>query len=472
MFAIVSPKHNKRKSGLSTQFGAAPAAILWARDSRRDSSQRGIAGRGGVDFCRTYPTNYSSMIDSRYPWGFGAIAEALRGRVKEAAPGRIQLLTGPRQVGKTTLLLELAGELGSRALYAAGDGPEAAAPGFWESFWAQARSLGRPKAPAVVMLDEVHAIPNWTARLKAQWDSIRRRSEPVQIIVTGSSALRIGPEVRESLAGRFERLTLAHWQAAELARVFRLSRSAAARHVVTLGGYPALVALRGDPQRAVAYLRESIVEPAIGRDVLALGAIRRPAMLRRVFAACALSPAQIVSLQKMRGRLDDAGALETIAHYLGLLEEAFLVAPLQKHAVRPLRRRAAPPKLVVLNNGLLAAQDPRGIPDERGEPDRFGAWVENACIAAVRNAGQNAAYWREEPLEVDVIVEGDWGALAIEVKTGPIRLRDLDGLREFCRRNPRFRPLVVGSASNRAALTHAGIPVTTWMDFLHDGPTV
>jgi predicted AAA+ superfamily ATPase len=75
-------------------------------------------------------------------------------------------------------------------------------------------------------------------------------------------------------------------------------------------------------------VRDAILEPAIGRDILALAAVRRPALLRQVFGVAASSPAQIVSLQKIQGQLQDAGALETLSHYLGLLEEAFLVAAL------------------------------------------------------------------------------------------------------------------------------------------------
>jgi predicted AAA+ superfamily ATPase len=120
--------------------------------------------------------------------------------------------------------------------------------------------------------------------------------------------------------------------------------------------------------------------------------------LRQVFGVCASSPAQIVSLQKIQGQLQDRGALETIAHYLSLLEEAFLVAPLAKHSPRLARRRAAPPKLVTLDNALCAVVDPRGIPDPSTDPTRFGAWVENACLAHAWNAGQRVTYWREEPL--------------------------------------------------------------------------
>jgi len=188
--------------------------------------------------------------------------------------------------------------------------------------------------------------------------------------------------------------------------------------------------------------------------------VRRPALLRQVFALCASSPAQIVSLQKLQGQLQDAGALETIAHYLSLLEDAFLVAALEKHPVRAMRRRAAPPKLVTLNNALLAVSDPRGVPDHATDPSRFGAWIENACLAYAWNSGQRVLYWREEPYEVDAVLDGSWGHWAIEVKTGSFDATALRGLGEFTRRFPQYRPLVIcdksslnaarGRASNRS----------------------
>jgi len=69
--------------------------------------------------------------------------QELAERLREAAPGRIQILTGPRQVGKTTLLLELAEQFGDQAVYAAGDDPNAALPGFWERCWADTEARAK-----------------------------------------------------------------------------------------------------------------------------------------------------------------------------------------------------------------------------------------------------------------------------------------------------------------------------------------
>lgn len=410
------------------------------------------------------------MTESSFRLSFTECRKLLTQRIAEPAPGRIQLLSGPRQVGKTTLLLELAAMLGDSALYAAADGPEAAAPGFWDRLWTRAEQTATTRGRAVLLLDEAHLLPDWAARLKAEWDRLRRRRVALHVIATGSSALRIAAGSRESLAGRFERITLTHWSAASFADVFRIDGDEAADILVRTGGYPGAFSLRNDPARWAAYLRDAIVEPAIGRDILALAAVRKPALLRQVFGVCASSPAQIVSLQKIQGQLQDRGALETIAHYLALLEDAYFVTAAAKHSARQARRRSSPPKLVTLNNALLAATDPRGAPDAVADAGRFGAWVENACLAHAWNAGQRVGYWREAPLEVDGVLQGNWGAWAIEVKSGPVHLTELRGLLEFTRRHPEFTPLLVCDETGRATADRAGIAAVTWREFLLAGP--
>jgi uncharacterized protein len=416
---------------------------------------------------RSLSNNYSSMVEQigDYP----TCRRGLLGRLQEPAPGRIQLLTGPRQVGKTTLLLEIAAKFGEAAVYAAGDEPDAALPGFWERRWADAEARAQ-HGKAVLLFDEIHHLGDWARRLKGQWDDLRRRRVRVHVVATGSSALRVATGSRESLAGRFERMTLSHWPAASLATTFQMPSDEAALNMVNFGSYPGAVGLLKDPERWRAYIRDAIIEPAIGRDVLALGGVRRPALLRQVFAIAAGCPAQIVSLQKLQGQLQDKGALETVAHYLGLLQDAYLVAALERFSARPHRRRAAPPKLVILNNALLSAMHPDGPPNPSLEPQRFGAWVENACLAFAVNQGQRVTYWREEPLEIDAAIEGSWGNWAMEVKTRPFDSQALKGLLEFCRRCSRFRPLVVTGPGDETIARHHHLPAVNWKEFLLSGP--
>jgi predicted AAA+ superfamily ATPase len=347
---------------------------------------------------------------------------------------------------------------------------EAGLPGFWERLWARAEGVTQRQHRAVVLLDEAHLLADWASRLKGEWDRFRRRKLAVHIVATGSSALHLGAGSRESLTGRFERITLTHWSASSLSEVFGLSPGDAVETLVRMGAYPGAMAYRDDSARWSAYVRDAIVEPAIGRDLLALAAVRKPALLRQVFAVCASSPAQIISLQKIQGQLQDAGALETLAHYLRLLEEAFLVAPLAKHSIRPARRRSAPPKLIPLSNAFLAVVDPRGIPDRHSDPSRFGAWVENACLAHAWNAGQRVSYWREEPFEVDGVIEGSWGRWAVEVKTGAISSADLHGLTEFVRRHKEYLPLVLCDSEEMTTPARLGVDAMPWPDFLLRGP--
>jgi len=237
-----------------------------------------------------------------------------------------------------------------------------------------------------------------------------------------------------------------------------------------MGSYPGAFGMRRDAARWSAYIRDAILEPAIGRDLLALAAVRRPALLRQVFGVAATSPARIVSLQKLQGQIQDRGALETIAHYLSLLEEAYLVAAVPKYATTAERRRASPPKLITLSNALVAVMDPQGIADRKSDPARFGTWVENACLAHAWNAGQRVCYWREEPHEVDGVLEGSWGSWALEVKTGSYQARDLGSLLEFVRRNPRFRPLVVCDPRGRGPAQRVGVSCMSWQEFLAGAP--
>jgi len=204
--------------------------------------------------------------------------------------------------------------------------------------------------------------------------------------------------------------------------------------------------------------------------VLALGAVRRPALLRQVFAIAVGSPAQIVSLQKLQGQLQYKGAIETVAHYLALLEDAYLVAALERFSIRAHRRRTAPPKLVTLNNALLSAIHPGGPPDASLDPERFGFWVENACLAFAVNQGQRVTYWREEPWEIDAVFEGSWGDWALEVKTSRFDSQSLKGLLEFCRRNPKFRPLVITALGDEAIAHRHDLSAINWREFLLSGP--
>lgn len=391
-----------------------------------------------------------------------AVAVELKRRLAEPPSGRVQVLTGPRQVGKTTLLLELTRAL-PNAVYHAVDTPEAAMPGWWEAIWRDIQSRLK-HGPTVVLLDEIQYLGKWDRLVKTKADQLQHEKWPVNVALSGSSALLVRRGLKETMAGRFERLRLLHWSAADLQAAFGLADDEALDSLVRRGSYPGAFPLREEAARWRAYLRDSIIEPAIGRDILMMEPVRKPALLRQLFLVCLDHPAEIISLQKLVGELHTAGAMETVAHYLEVIEQAYLIAGLQKYSPRMIRRRAAPPKIVVLNNGLMAA-----LQDVSATHPRWGAWVENACLAHAWNRGQEVYYWREEPLEVDGVLVGSWGQWAVEVKTGHFAAHDLGGLLEFCRRYPDFQPLVLCSR-DRADDSIAGVRMMFWGDFLLGKP--
>lgn len=407
------------------------------------------------------------MIESRYRHSYSSILAELRKRLKDAAPGKIQVLSGPRQVGKTTLLTQLAEEWGDRSVYVAADATEASIPGWWDLIWKKVEDVAAT-GPAVIFLDEIQYQPEWSRKLKSKSDHLARKKMPLHVVVSGSSSLQLSHGTRETMAGRFESLRLLHWPADELVRHFGLDENEAVKQVVQYGSYPGAVSLLPDPVRWRDYVRHSIVEPAIGRDILMMEAIRKPALLRQVFAVAAGHPAEIVSLQKICGQLGERGALETVAHYLRVLEDACLVASVDKYSGQILRQRSSPPKLVALNQGIIAAMSDKP-PTAESEPERWGRWVENACLAHAWNAGQQIYYWREEPLEVDMVIDGSWGKWAVEVKTGNYSVRDLSGMLEFCRRHSAYRPMLLCRNGDESIARDAGVDCISWESFLLKG---
>ena len=180
-------------------------------------------------------------------------------------------------------------------------------------------------------------------------------------------------------------------------------------------------------------------------------------------------PAEVLSLEKMAGSLAEKGALDTIAHYLNLLREAYLVAPVPKWTGDEIRRRKSPPKLLVLNNGLLLGGTSQPAPGAQTDPSRWGRWVENACLAHAWNAGQQVYYWRAEPWEVDGVLQGDWGRWIVEVKTGRYSAADLKGLAVASTKFPAFSPVVICDPGEESPAETAGFRAIPWPDYLLGG---
>ncbi|MBX5479782.1 MAG: ATP-binding protein, partial [Pyrinomonas methylaliphatogenes] len=277
-------------------------------------------------------------------------AAELRRRLAE--PRRfIQVVIGPRQVGKTTLVAQVTHELGLPVTWASADEPTLRGPGWIAQQWERARST-LSKEGAVLVIDEAQKAVDWAEAIKRLWDEDTRAAVPLKVVLSGSAPLLIQRGLSESLAGRFETLYLPHWSYDEMRQAFGFN----CEQYIFYGGYPGAAPLIGEHERWVRYIRDALIETTIARDVLLLARIDKPALLRRLFELGCLYSGQVLSYTKMLGQLQDAGNTTTLAHYLELLAAAGMLMGLQKYAGQAVRSRASSPKLQALNTALITAQ--------------------------------------------------------------------------------------------------------------------
>ena len=330
----------------------------------------------------------------------------------------IQVVAGPRQAGKSTLVQQATERLAMPVRQASADEPTLRGTDWIAQQWEAARlSIVGPEG-AVLVLDEIQKIPGWSETVKRLWDEDTRARRPLKVVVLGSAPLLIAQGLTESLAGRFETLAVSHWSLAEMRAAFGWSLDEYVFH----GGYPGAAPLIGEPERWSRYVLDSLIETSISRDVLLLTRVDKPALLRRLFELACRYSGQVLSYTKMLGQLQDAGNTTTLAHYLELLAGAGMVCGLPKYAGDVARSRGSSPKLQVLNTALMTATSGYTLETARTDREFWGRLVESAVGAHLANATLRGEctlhYWRERNHEVDFVVQTGRMLTAIEVKSG------------------------------------------------------
>lgn len=373
-----------------------------------------------------------------------------------AEPRRfLQVVAGARQVGKSTLVQQVLESSSRPSLFVSADEPALRDSAWLATQWERARRLAQEagKGGAVLAIDEVQKVGDWSEGVKRLWDEDTRGRVPLRVVLLGSAPLLVQRGLSESLAGRFELLHLPHWSLDEMRSAFGFGLDP----YLYFGGYPGAAPLVDDPTRWRRYLLDALVETTIARDVLLLTRVDKPALLRRLFELGCRFSGQVLSFTKMLGQLHDAGNTTTLAHYLELLAGAGMVTGIQKYSGRTVRVRASSPKLQVFNNALLSAQSGLSLDEARADGEFWGRLTESAVGAHLVNAAAAGVcevfYWREGNHEVDFVLRRGRTLLALEVKSGRTTTA-LSGLAAFREAFKSARALLIGAG---------GIPVEEFL---------
>lgn len=376
-------------------------------------------------------------------------------RLKDEPRRFIQVIYGPRQIGKTTLVRQIMAELDYPSVMIAADAVPAG-DGVWISQqWenARIRQQQQPDKPFLLVIDEVQKIDNWSEQIKAEWDRDTAEEKDIRVVLLGSSRLMLQQGLTESLAGRFEATYLGHWSYKEMKDAFGLT----AEEFIWFGGYPGAIALKDDEDRWKNYIRDSLLETSISKDILMLTRVDKPALMKRLFELGSVYSGQVLSYTKIMGQLADAGNTTTLANYLNLLNDAGLLGGLEKYSPNMVRKRSSSPKFMVHNTAIMSGISNESMDALLADPKAWGRWVESAVGAHLINQSfkdkkLNVYYWREGNEEVDFVLEYKKRVIALEVKSS--KTGTLSGMNAFAKQFKPEKTMLIGAD---------GIP---WQEFL------
>jgi len=370
----------------------------------------------------------------------------------------IQVLMGPRQVGKTTMAVQMLKKVSIPYLFDSADAVSAVSASWIEQLWEAARLKMKALSAKefIIVIDEIQKIPNWSETVKRLWDGDTIDGTGIKLILLGSSRLLLHKGLTESLAGRFETIYLGHWSFSEMEEAFGWD----ADKYAWFGGYPGGAELTGNEERWKSYISNSLIETSVSKDILMMTRVDKPALLKRLFELGCHYSGQILSFTKIQGQLQDAGNTTTLSHYLNLLDTAGLLAGIEKYSADIIRKRSSSPRFQVHNNAILSAQKHEYYSEIVNKPAEWGHIVESSVGAHLVNhsVSQNFSvfYWRERNSEVDFILEKRGTIIAIEVKSNDSENKK--GLELF---RKKYNPYKVYLISKRS------LP---WQEFLRINP--
>lgn len=346
--------------------------------------------------------------------------DILKQRLSEKRP-RIQIIVGPRQIGKTMLIKQFLEHYKGAHQYASADGVIGNSYAWIEQHWETARTRMKEQNLSSFLLafDEIQKINNWTEIVKRKWDQDTFNATDIKVVLIGSSRLfQQGVELSESLAGRFELIKMTHWPYQEMYEAFDVSQN----EYAWFGAYPGAIGLIQDEKRWMDYIAHSIVEPSLSRDIFLMTRVDKPALLSNLFEFGCLNSGRIVSYNKILGQVPDSGNTTTLTHYVQLLSEAGLLAGLEKYSLPESLKKTSSPKFIVRNTALSSALSRRTYETVYNDPAIWTRVIESAIGAHLINAAPKdnvkIYYWNKGELEVNFVLEKQGKIVAIEVVHG------------------------------------------------------
>ena len=356
----------------------------------------------------------------------------------------IQIIEGPRQVGKSTLIKQVLKSISLPWVHFSADNIPATRTAWISDCWSTARNkLHMEHLPELLLvIDEVQKLINWGEAVKKEWDEDTFNDLPIKVVLLGSSRVRLEKGLSESLKGRFETIKMPNWSFREMQEAFGMTMD----EYIYFGGYPGAADLRHEQDRWQEYISSSIIDATINNDILIDTVITKPALLRQTFELSSAYSGQMVSLTKMLGQLQDAGNTTTLTHYLDLLNQCGMVCGLSKYAVDKARRRKSIPKYQVYNNALMSLYCEHDFASARTDHKLWGRLFESAVGAHILNCAYTnrfeVYYWREGNKEVDFVLVKDTKVVAVEVKSN--QDKDTSGLHTFQDMFHPHRSVIVG----------------------------
>ncbi len=344
----------------------------------------------------------------------------------------IQVVVGPRQVGKTTGIQILSKEWEKEGIpfsYFSADEDISQSPSWPLDKWSQAKA----KSPnSILIIDEIQKIENWPSVIKMLWDQQQGEKDKIKLILLGSSSLSIQKGLSESLAGRFRLHKVYHWNFEESKKAYGLN----IEDYLIFGGYPGSYPYIKNKESWLGYIKDSIINPVIGKDILSQSKVKSPALFKQCFDILCSYPTQELSYNKLLGQLQDKGNTDLVKHYIHLFSEAFLITPIFKYSGKKVITRSSSPKILLGCPALYSITlDCELSKEERGRS------FELIIGAALNRLPGELYYWRVGNKEVDFIYKFGKKLWAIEVKSG--RRKRASGLLEFKKHFPNSETFVV-----------------------------